>query len=93
MLTCIKEGCVCGKLLSIQNPARTALDHFNEKACRGVRQANGQALERAQKIAYVRSYSNTLKGDKGTDEEIRLSVMDLIGDEEEEEEEEEVEGV
>ena len=44
MLKCIKEGGVCGKLLSIQNPARTALDHFKEKACRGVRQANGQAL-------------------------------------------------
>ena len=40
---------------------------------------------------YVRSNSNTLKGVKGTDEEIRLSVMDLIGDEEEKEEE--VEGV
>ena len=39
-----KGGGVCGKLLSIQNPARTALDHFKEKACRGVRQANGQAL-------------------------------------------------
>jgi hypothetical protein len=44
-----------------------------------------------QLIAYVRSKSNSLKGVKGTDEEIRLSVMDLIGDEEEEEEE--VEGV
>ena len=33
---------------------------------------------------YVRSNSNTLKGVKETDEEIRLSVMDLIGDEEEE---------
>jgi hypothetical protein len=33
-----------------------------------------------------------LKGVKETDEEIRLSVMDLIGDEEEDEEEE-VEGV
>jgi hypothetical protein len=33
-----------------------------------------------------------LKGVKGTDEEIRLSVMDLIGDEEEGKEEE-VEGV
>ena len=41
---------------------------------------------------YVRSNSNTLKGVKGTDEEIRLSVMDLIGDEEEGKEEE-VEGV
>ena len=40
---------------------------------------------------YVRSNSNTLKGVKETDEEIRLSVMDLIGDEEEAEEE--VEGV
>ena len=44
------------------------------------------------KVAYVSSNSNTLKGVKETDEEIRLSVMDLIGDEEEDEEEE-VEGV
>ena len=44
------------------------------------------------KVAYVSSNSNTLKGVKGTDEEIRLSVMDLIGDEEEGKEEE-VEGV
>ena len=49
-------------------------------------------MERAQKIAYVRSNSNTLKGVKGSDEKIRLSVMDLIGDEEEDEEEV-VEGV
>ena len=49
-------------------------------------------MERAQKIAYVRSNSNTLKGVKGTDEEIRLSVMDLIGDEEEGKEEEVEEG-
>ena len=49
-------------------------------------------MERAQKIAYVRSNSNTLKGVKGSDEKIRLSVMDLIGDEEEGKEEE-VEGV
>ena len=55
---------------------------------------NRLALERAQKIAFTRNNLNSLKGAKGTDEEIQLSVIDLIGMEEaEEEEEEEEEGV
>ena len=61
-LKCIKEGCVCGQLLSILNPGRSGNDHFKQS-----RQAGG------------------------LDEEIRLSLIDLVeGGEEEEEEEEEM---
>jgi hypothetical protein len=47
-LQCTKQEGVCGKLLSIQNPARSASDHFKPEACKAVRQEQGQATLSAQ---------------------------------------------
>ena len=48
---------------------------------------NRLALERAHKMAYIRTNSS-LGGKKGADEEIRLSVMDVLDEEEADDEEE-----
>ena len=45
-----KGGGGGGKLLSIQNPARTALDHFKEKACRRVRQMDRRSWRSRWKV-------------------------------------------
>ena len=42
-LKCTKEAGKCGQLLSIYNPAQRASDHFKSAACKGVKQAQGQA--------------------------------------------------
>jgi hypothetical protein len=42
-LKCIKEGGGCGQLLTIYNTSARAKDHFKASACKGVRQAQGQA--------------------------------------------------
>ena len=48
---------------------------------------NRLALERAHKMAYIRTNSSILKGKRGADEQIRLSVMDVLDEEEADEEE------
>ena len=49
---------------------------------------NRLALERAHKMAYIRTNSSSLSGKKGADEEIRLSVMDVLDEEEADDDEE-----
>ena len=94
-LQCIKEAGICGMLLSVTNPAERAKVQgfsmqgsetgrgagFLDRISANVKAGEQPALERAQKMAYI--CTNSCSGSKGANEEMLLSVMDVLDEEEE----------